>query len=756
MTVSTTPLRSAFGALVALFIALDARSTELTIERLFAAPDLSGPTLRSPEFSPDGKRIAYLKAKADDINTFDLWAHDVASGRDSLLVDSARLATSGMALSAEEEARRERQRTSSLGGILEYAFSPDSRQILVPVGGDLYLYDLTAPPERAVRRLTNTETYETDPQFSSTGRYVSFVRDANLVAIELASGREIAITRDGGGVIAYGVAEFIAQEEMDRHTGYWWSPDDSQIAFTRVDESPVAELERFEIFADSVKVVRQRYPAAGAKNAIVELFVAPVADGSVGAAREVDLGANTDIYLARVDWFPDSRSLAVQRQSRDQKTLTLLKADAASGATRAIHTERSSAWIDLNDELTFVSPRGDFLWGSDRSGYRHLELRDPDGALVRPVTQGDWMVTGDGRGAAVRGIDMARGLVYFTANAESPLERHLYVSSYRKTGAPKRITREAGWHNIRMADDTSVYVDTFSDAIRPPSVTLHTRDGAPRSVLVANTLDATHPYAPYLAARRAPEFGTLTARDGQTLYYSIITPPGMQPGQRYPVIVDVYGGPGAQRVRRAWGNLFHQLLAQSGYVVFALDNRGSGFRGVAFESPIYRRLGSIEVDDQVTGVEYLRSLPFVDPARIGIWGWSYGGYMTLHAMMQAPTHFAVGVSGAPVTDWALYDTHYTERYMGTPQDNAAGYKTSNVMTHSPGLAGPLLVIHGMADDNVLFTNSTALFKSLQTLNKPFDVMPYPGGKHGLIRHADMGPHALGSVKRYFDLHLKRD
>ncbi len=738
-----------------LFGAAPAIAADLTIARLFEAPDLSGPTLRSASFSPDGRRITYLRAKADANDIYDLWAYDIAANRHTLLVDSARLATAGGALSAEEEARRERQRTSSLGGILEYDLSADGRYILVPLGGDLYLYDLTARPERAVRRLTDTAGYETDAGFSPRGRYVSFIRDANLYAIELASGRETAITKDGGGLVAFGVAEFIAQEEMNRNTGYWWSPDEQRIAFTRVDESPVAEIERFEIYADSVKVVKQRYPATGARNADVQLYVTRV---GAGPAVRVDLGANPDIYLARVDWLPDSAAFAVQRQSRDQKTLTLLRADAASGATRTLLEEHSDTWVDICDELTFVSAEGDFLWGSSRSGFQHLYLYAADGTLRRAVTSGEWMVVGEDRGdalRAIRGVDRERGLVWFMSNAASPIERQLYVTSYRRAETPRRVSREAGWHTVRMSPDARHYLDTFSDSEHPPSVTLRNRDGSERARLVANALDASHPYAPYLASRQPSRFGTLKARDGQTLYYQLTPAKDMQPGRRYPVIVDVYGGPGVLgRVRNAWGNLFRQYLAQSGYVVFTLDNRGTAFRGVQFDTAAFHRLGAIEVEDQVTGVEFLRSLPYVDPARIGIWGWSYGGYMTLMSMMQAPDYFAAGVAGAPVTDFRLYDTHYTERYMGTPAENPTGYDAASVMTHAAGLRGPLLIMHGMADDNVLFTNSTALFKRLQDLDKPFDAMPYPGGKHGLIRHADTGPHAYAMVKRFFDENLR--
>jgi dipeptidyl-peptidase 4 len=731
----------------------------LTIQRLFDAPDLSGASLRTPRLSPDGRYVAYLRGGDRNKDRHDLWAYDIGARKHTMLVDSARLVPEERPLSAEEEARRERQRTSSLSGILEYEFSADSRSLLVPLGGDLYVYDLRARPESAVRRITNTPAFETDAHFSPQGRYVSFIRDQNLVVYDLKSGQERQVTRDGGALVSFGMAEFIAQEEMGRNTGYWWSPDERRIAFTRVDESPVAEIDRFEIYADAVKVVKQRYPAAGAANALVELFVAEI--GKEDAAPvEVNLGNNPDIYLARVEWFPDSKSLAIQRQSRDQKTLTLLRADAATGGARDLITERSDTWVELNDDLTLLKRSPQIIWASSRSGHPHLYLYDHEGRLIRPLTQGEWDVIGEGGERAIRGVDEQSGTVYFMSNAETPLERQLYAVSLREPGAPRRVTQDSGWHAVTMSRDAKVFLDTFSTQDRPPSLTLRSASGASLAVLVANDVTADHPYKPFMSEHVPTEFGTLKASDGQTLHYQILKPKKLEPGKRYPVIVDVYGGPSVQRVRRAWGGprsneqFFRQYLAQHGYVVFTVDNRGSGFRGVKFENALFHRMGSVEVEDQVTGVQFLKSLPYVDPTRIGVFGWSYGGYMALMCMMQAPEVFAAGVSGAPVTDWRLYDTHYTERYMGTPQGNEKGYASGNVLTYADKLRGPLLIMHGMADDNVLFTNSTALFKKLQDLNKPFEMMTYPGSKHGLLRFAGTGPHGYETIVRFFDSHLR--
>jgi len=741
----------ALSALGLLATPAPAHAEKLPLERLFSAPDLQGPALRGVKISPDGKLVAYLRAREDDKDRFDLWAFDVRASRDRLLVDSRTLAGADRALSAEEEARRERQRTAAFSGIVEYSFAPDSRHLLIPLNGDLYVYDLAGKPADAVRRLTRTDAYETDSRFSPHSNFVSFIRDQNLYVIDLASGKERAVTREGGGLVSFGVAEFIAQEEMGRDTGYWWSPDERHIAIARIDESPVAEVERFEIQAAGANLVRQRYPATGARNARVDLFVADLAAES---RLQLDLGSDADVYLARVDWFPDGRAVAVQRQSRDQKTLELLRFDALSGRGRVLLTEHDENWVPLHDELTFLERSPQFIWASWRDGFQHLYLYGNDGKLIRQLTSGEFMVTGESPEAAIRAVDERARRVYFTANLPSPIERQVYWVSLDAPGKPQRVTTGAGWHSVAMSRDARVFVDAFSSVDVPRNVSLRAVDGKLLSSMLPNRLNATHPYAPFADEHVRAEFGTLQAADGQALQYKLLKPRGPESGKRYPAIIEVYGGPGVQRVANTWGSLFHQYLVQHGYVVFQLDNRGSGLRGARFETALRSRMGHVEVEDQVKGVEFLRSLPFVDGSRIGIHGWSYGGYMTLMCLMQAPDAFAAGVAGAPVTDWALYDTHYTERYLSTPQANPEGYRTSNVLEHAKDLKRPLLLMHGMADDNVLFANSTALMKKLQDLQKPFDLMTYPGGKHGLIRQNVMGLHAHTQIVRFFDRELK--
>ncbi len=748
-------MRSLVVVLTAALCLADAEARDLPVERLYDAPDLQGPSLRLTRFSPDGKLVSYLRARADAPQVSDLWAYDIARGEHRLLVDSRALVPSEGKLSAEEEARRERQRTAALRGIVEYQWSSDSRSLLVPLAGDLYLYDLTRPPANAVRRLTVTEAYETDAKFSPRGRHVSFVRDQDLYAIEVASGAERRLTTGGGGAISHGVAEFIAQEEMGRTTGYWWSPDEKYLAVTRVDESPVAELERFEIAADGIEVIRQRYPATGEANAAVGLAILAL---ETGALASVDLGAE-DQYLARVHWYPESDKLLVQRQSRDQKRLDLIAYPANGGEGRVLFSERSPTWVELHDDIYFLPGRREILWASQRSGHNHLYRYGYDGTLKGAVTGGEWDVIAEDSGRAVSGVDERRGKVYFMGTLKTPLERQLYVADLDAGEArePVALTSGNGWNDVTMSTDARRFVRVYSDPAQPPQVSLHDAAGRHLAWLIENRLDGDHPYSPYLDRHVLPEFGTLPAADGTPLNYQLFKPAGYQAGRRYPAVLLVYGGPTVQTVKRRWSaggsRQTAQLLAQRGYVVFAIDNRGSGGRGQKFTEALHLRLGGVEVQDQLSGVAWLKSRPFVDPARVGVFGWSYGGYMTLMLLGQSPGTFKAGVAGAPVTDYRLYDTHYTERYLGTPAENPEGYRLSNVLTFAGAIRDRLMIIHGMADDNVLFTNTTLLIPALVKSGQPFELVPYPGSKHGALNFRDTGIHGWKTILDFFDRNL---
>jgi dipeptidyl-peptidase 4 len=731
-------------------------TTVLTPERLYASPSLSGSSPRGVKFSPDGKRVTFLKGRPDEQDRLDLWQFSVQTGVQSRLINSQLLQPHDAELSEEEKALRERKRIAGTKGIVDYSWGT-ADTILVPLGGDLYLSTLGEGGPQ-VRQLTDTDAFETDAKISPKGRYASFVREGALYAIDLTTAAETRLspTAEPDKAISYGVAEFVAQEEMHRFTGYWWSPDDRYVAYTRVDESTVDIIPRFDIEADKVTAIEQRYPRAGRPNAVVDLFVRDMATGETVDLkwRKEDWGPATDQYLTRVNWLPDEE-LVVQGVDRDQTSLCRTRFAGPDWSPAPMETETQPCWINLNaDWLPFApEPRSTHstqpfhvLTTTESSTYRHVACMNRLGDL-HAVTEGDWAVD------RVLAFSKEDDAVMFTAYADTPLERHLYTAPLQG-GKPVRITELGKSWAITMAPDGQSFVGTSASPGQPPQVGLYKADGSLIAWIEENRLDETHPYAPFLPRHALPEFGTLTAEDGQDLYYSILKPPGFDPAEKYPVIVEVYGGPHVQTVVNEWGRVSDQFYAREGYILFRLDNRGSANRGKQFEDVIYRRTGGPEVRDQLVGVNWLKAQPFVDARRIAIQGWSYGGYMTLMTALQAPAGtFAAAAAGAPVTDWRLYDTFYTERYMDTPENNPDGYEASSVFPYVDNLATPLLLMHGMADDNVTFDNTTRLMAALQEKGKAFELMTYPGQRHG-IRGEALQVHLMKTRMAFLERYLK--
>ena len=693
-----------------------AHAEMLTPERVFASPDLSGPQARGVALAPDGSAVTYLKAKADDVDVTDLWIADVAGGPPRLLIDGRALSPGAHELSEAEKSRRERLGLKTRG-VVEYHWDDQGKYVLAPVQGDLWLYERASGQ---VRRLTETPGDEVDGKISPKGGFVSWVRDDNLYVMPLTGGAERALTTGGSELKSWGTAEFIAQEELARYTGYWWSPDETKIALTHVDQSGVDVIDRVDVGVEGATIVHQRYPRVGRPNAVVELYVADVA---TGARVKVDLGANSDIYLARADWSKDGKTLYVQRLTRDQKRLDVLAVDPASGASKVILTETSPHWVPLSEDLKPLKAGG-FLWSSERSGAKHLYLYAADGKLVRQLTKGDWPV------AEIEGVDEARHVVAFSASKDTPIERRLYEVSWLKPAEPKALTPAGGWWTADVAKTGGAFAGTYSDPKTPPRTGLYKADGTFVRWIEENPLKAGHPFWPYVDHLTTPEFGTIKASDGQDLHWSMRKPSNFDPKRRYPVIVQVYGGPAGALVERKWETPADQLLLDAGYILFSLDNRGTPNRSAAFKTAIDRRTGGPDVEDQLAGAAFLKSLPYVDAGKLGVTGYSNGGYMTLMLLTAPGTPFAAGVAGAPVTDWTLYDTAYTERYMGTPADNPEGYRLSQVTARLGNMKpGALLLVHGMADDNVIFENSTRVIATLQAKAIPFEMMTYPGLRH---------------------------
>lgn len=710
----------------------------LTPEIINAEASLNGPSLRGAAVSPDGALVTILKGREDDARQLDLWAYDLTTGEARMLVSSTDLVGEDVELSEEEKNRRERQRIYA-NGITSYDWDEQGTQILFPLGGDVYVYDLEAG---APRQLTKTEAFETDAKFSPEGGFVSYVRDDELVVYDLAAGREKQVTSGAGGTVRNAVSEFVAQEELDRDTGYWWSPDDKRIAFAQIDEAPVKVAERVDINADNVVTISQRYPFAGTPNVTIKLGVVGPKGGK---PVWVDLGSDPDIYLARVYWSADASKLYVARLTRDQKKLDFLEADPATGKTKVLFSETAETWVNLHNDFEALEAGG-FIWGSERSGFQQLYRYGADGAPIGAVTEGPGVVN------SLDCVDEEAGLVYYSGWRETPLERHLFSVPFGG-GEAKQLTDAEGSTTAKYSKNCKTVIRTFYGDRQPAQTGVYDAAGGFKFWLNENKVEGDHPYAPYLASHLDWTYGQLEAADGTPLDYKLLKPAGIKRGEKRPAIILVYGGPHAQSVKKGGLDTMAQMLADNGYVVFRLDNRGATNRGMAFEAPLYRAMGTVEVEDQAVGARYLKSLPFVAGDRIGVTGWSYGGYMTLRMLTATPDLYAAGVAGAPVTDWSLYDTAYTERYMGTPEAEAEAYAKGSVFTDLDDLTANLLVIHGMADDNVVFQNSVKLMKALQEAGKPFELMTYPGEKHGFRATANK-IHRDTLILDFFDRHLK--
>jgi dipeptidyl-peptidase-4 len=700
--------------------------TRLTIERLFSSPSLNGSVPTQVRFSPDGKFVTYLANPPEDRERLDLYAYELASGTSDRLIDASRVHATGE-LSAAEKAERERRRQFS-AGLSSYRWLPDGRRICGMLDGAVYLFD---HENASLRAITDEGLRQTDLTVSPGGRYLSYIRAGDLYLYDLVLAREERLTNDASDCVTNGLAEFVAQEEMHRFEGHWWAPDDAHVVFARVDNSSIPETHRYEFTASELVAVAQRYPYAGASNAKVDLYVI---DLRTRALHPIEYRQRPDDYLARVNVAADCA--VVQVQSRDQRTLTVTAFPFDGGAPRELLTERQPAWINLHNNFRFVGAGTDFLWTSERSGTSQLYLHRADGTSVQ-------LTRGAGRINEVVHSDASHAFVLgWTVR---PTEQHLLKVALDGTGEPEVLTRVPGWHEAVIDPTGAWFVDRYSNVAQPTCLELRSLAAeTPARQLTANALVEGHPYFPHVADHAEPSFGSFAAADGQTLWYRLTLPRGYDAKARVPVLVHVYGGPGVQRVRDEWAPLTNQLFANLGVAVFELDNRGGGNRAKSFEDPICGRLGYIEVDDQLAGIDFIEQQAWADPQRIGVIGHSYGGFMTLMLMARNDGRIRCGVSTAPVTDWRLYDTHYTERYLSTPQMNANGYRESCVLSHVDAIGGALLLMHGMADDNVLFANSSALMKALQNRGFPFELMLYPGAKHAM-QERDVSIHRYRTI-----------
>ena len=711
--------RSIFSMLLAIACAAPAAGQD----RLLTIDDIDHPDRRvrfSGSAEPrrmwlnDGEH--YLELETDEeAHTSRLIQVHAPSGARTPYLDATRMeaALAGLPGVSDQEAK-------SLSSRQSYVMDADRSAFLINHGNDLFYY----PPnsDRAIR-LTHTPEPETEEAFSPDGRMVSFVRRHNLFVVETETGRERALTTGGDDEILNGRLDWVYQEEVygrGNFKGYWWSPDSTAIAYLQIDESPVKPFTIVDHLSKTLRLEVTRYPKAGDPNSGVRLGITSAAGGNT---RWVDTARyEPDEHLiVRVGWTPDSRQLAYQVQDREQTWLDLNIAQAESGQSASIVRETSEAWVNVNGEPRWLED-GSFLWLSERTGRRHLYHYSADGSTHQSVTSGQWDIQ------RVHGVDEERGWIYFSGSEASPIGLHTYRVRLDGTELA-RLTDAEGTHRSSFDPTFAHFIDSWSDIHTPPQVRLHRADGDLIRIIDENRVDELRQYR-----LGSVEFLKVHTRDGFVMEAMMIKPPDFDPSRKYPVLVYTYGGPSAPQVRNRWAgrrHMWHQMLAQKGYIIWICDNRTASGKGVESAWPLYKNFGELELRDIEDGLEWLKRQPYVASSRIGIWGTSFGGYMTAYALTHSKS-FRIGVALSPVTDWTLYDTIYTERYMMTPQKNPEGYERSSALRAAGDLKGRLLLIHGTIDDNVHMENSIRFVHALQKADKPFDLMLYPDSRHAIV------------------------
>jgi len=663
-------------------------------------------TPSDPVWAPDGKSFAYRQG-----NALRLYAVDARTSHE--IVSLSTLNAAAVDPTQPDRMQWENRRVDES----PVQWFASGERLLVAAQGDLFLVNAAGGKWK---QLTKTATAERDPKLSPDGTRVAFLKDWDIFTLELATGKQTRLTMGGTETLRNGVPDWVYPEELRLSTAYWWAPDSKGIAYLQFDISgeplyPHADLRGVRAIDEP-----QRYPQAGENNPAVRLGVVPSVGGKT---RWLDVGDTVKVHLiARAGWTPDAKHVWAVRTNRVQNKLEFLLFDPISGKHSAAYSEEDPYWINVEGDPLFLPDSSGFIWTSERDGHRHLYRYGLTGAKPVPLTHGAWEVAG------ITCVDTAHERVYYVAGQPSPVDRRFESVSYKQPGdSPHLITRRGGAHRISMSPGCEYFLDAHSDVSSPPETTLHSADGA--QLAVFHPPDGSAP-ADYEILPE--EIVSFKDPEGTQFFARLIKPEGFDQAKKYPVIVNVYGGPHAQDVRNTWSGMnLDQVYAHQGYVVWQMDNRGTIGRGHAFETPVFHRLGELELADQRAGIEYLLSRGFTDKDRIGVRGWSYGGFMTLNMLLRATDLFQAGFAGAPVTNWRNYDTIYTERYMGLPEENADGYRATALPQYAAQLRGKLMLAHNIEDDNVLFQNSLQMIDALETAGMQFEFLLYPQKTHGV-------------------------
>ncbi len=691
-----------------------AQQKTLTVEEIYhpvKKVSFSGTPPADIEWLADGEH--YLRGKKEG-ELMTLLKFSARTGESAPFFDAAKMEA---ALSKIQGVTREQARELAHQG--SYQLDAPQRAVLLNAANDLVYYELGA--DDAVR-LTNNAEEETEEDFSPDGRLVSFVRANDLYVVDLSTRAERRLTKNGGEKTLNGVLDWVYEEELygrGNRRGYWWSPDSSRIAYLSIDESPVRIFPVVDHIPRAQVLEETPYPLAGDPNPLVRLGVV-TASGDETRWVETAGYEPADFLIVRASWMPDSSRVVYQAQNREQTFLDLNAADASTGKVTRLFRETTKAWVEAVDDNPRWLKDGTFLWRSERDGWQHLYHYGPDGKLIKRVTEGRWEVRDLGP------VDERAGVVYFRGTEHSHIAEQVYRVGLDGSGL-KRLSEAEGTHNATFSPNARYFIDKWSDINTPTQTRLYNSDGTLVRVIDENKVAALGQYKLGKA-----ELMRVKTRDGFEMEAMMIRPPDFDPSKKYPVVEFTYSGPHAPQVKNAWGGntyIWHQLLAQKGYIVWYCDNRTASGKGAESAWASYKSFGPLELRDLEDGVAYLKTLPYVDGSRVALWGWSFGGYMTAYALTHSKT-WKVGVAGGTVADWANYDSIYTERYMLTPAHNAEGYKESP-LSGAANLSGKLMLIHGAIDDNVHVANTIQLIYALQKAGKQFDLMLYPKSRHGV-------------------------
>jgi dipeptidyl-peptidase-4 len=715
----------AVGLLVLVLVpSLRAQDKLLTIDDIFDPAkrvNFSG-TPSTPRWLKDGAH--YIVASKDRNASPRLLKTNASTGKSEPFYDAARMEAAFASLPgfSKEVAHRLANQTS-------YQLNPAETGVLINHANDLFYYEFGS--DRAVRLTSNPEE-EVGEAFSPDGRMVSFIRDNNLYVEDISNQRrERALTRDGSAKLLNGRLDWVYQEELygrGNFGAYWWSPDSTRIVFLQIDERPVPDFVVVDHIPYDQKVEDTPYPKAGDPNPIVKLGVVNAAGGEVRWIDTYKYPAE-DLLIVRVGWTPDGKKVVYQAQNREQSFLDLNSVNPDDGKSSTVFRESSKAWVEVVDDGLRYLKDGSFLWLSDRSGWRHIYHYGSDGRLINQVTNAEWDVR------SIDEVDEGKGTIYFSSSEHSFIANHEYSIKLDGSGL-NRLTITEGNHRSSFNSSASQFIDSWNDVNTPTQVKLYDAAGKLVRAIDENKVDALKLYK-----LGKVEFVNVKTRDGFTMEAMMIKPPDFDPSKKYPVMSYTYSGPQAQQVRNIWGGtryLWHQMLAQKGYIIWICDNRTASNKGVNSAWPLYKNFGELELKDLEDGYAWLKGQPYVDGSRIGLWGWSYGGFMTSYALTHSQT-FKIGIAGGTVSDWRNYDSIYTERYMKTPQNNSDGYWKSSPVNYAKDLHGKLLLIHGAIDDNVHMANTIQFLYELQKSGKQVQLMLYPKSRHGvtdpvLVKH----------------------